>query len=54
MRLLTSHTIVLVAVMFTALFTGVILPAVWSSCPARRRAAAAVLGQILRAVRRSR
>lgn len=53
-RWLTSPTIVLPALMFTALFTGVVLPAVWSSSPARRRAAAAVLSQILMTVRRRR
>ncbi|WP_327303186.1 hypothetical protein OG730_05875 [Streptomyces sp. NBC_01298] len=54
MRWLTSPTIVLPALMFTALFAGVVLPAVWSSSPARRRAAAAVLSQILMTVRRRR
>ncbi|MGW2040795.1 hypothetical protein [Streptomyces virginiae] len=54
MRLLTSHTIVLLTLMFTALFAGVVLPAVWSSRPARRRAAAAVLREILLTVRRRR
>ncbi|CAM5623199.1 hypothetical protein SXANM310S_02165 [Streptomyces xanthochromogenes] len=53
-RWLSSHAIVLLALMFTALFTGVVLPAVWSSRPARRRAAAAVLTQILMTVRRHR
>lgn len=53
-RWLTSPTIVLPALMFTALFAGVVLPAVWSSSPARRRAAAAVLSQILMTVRRRR
>ncbi|MFH8926687.1 hypothetical protein [Streptomyces pristinaespiralis] len=54
MRWLTSHVIVLLAVMFAVLFTGVVLPAVWSSRPARRRAAAAVLREILMTVRRRR
>ncbi|MFD9633354.1 hypothetical protein [Streptomyces violascens] len=54
MRWLTSHAIMLLALMFTALFTGVVLPAVWSSCPARRRAAAAVLREILMTVRQRR
>ncbi|WP_328301885.1 hypothetical protein OG389_31250 [Streptomyces sp. NBC_00435] len=54
MHWLTSHAIVLPALMFTALFTGVVLPAVWSSRAARRRAAAAVLSQILMALRRRR
>ncbi|MFJ5631053.1 hypothetical protein ACIQF5_00240 [Streptomyces goshikiensis] len=54
MRWLTSHAIVLLALMFMALFTGVVLPAVWSSHPARRRAAAAVLREILMTVRRRR
>lgn len=35
-------------------FLGIALPAVWSSRPARRKAAAAVLGQILGALRRHR
>jgi hypothetical protein len=37
--------------LFTGFFAGVVLPAVWSSCPARRRAATAVLTQVLKAMR---
>jgi hypothetical protein len=35
-------------------FFGVVLPAVWSSKPTRRKAAATVLGQILGTLRRRR
>ncbi|MFD9794396.1 hypothetical protein ACFWXK_26015 [Streptomyces sp. NPDC059070] len=42
----------LLALVPLALVVGVVLPAVWSTRPARRRAAAAVLGQLLAAVRR--
>jgi hypothetical protein len=34
-------------------FFGIALPAVWSSKPSRRQAAATVFGQILAALRRS-
>lgn len=37
----------LLLVVFVCLFVGVVLPAIWSAQPARRRAAAAVLAQIL-------
>ncbi|MFE5902286.1 hypothetical protein ACFQ67_33445 [Streptomyces sp. NPDC056488] len=33
---------------------GVVLPAVWSASPVRRRAAVSVLAQLLKAVRRHR
>ncbi|MFI9168224.1 hypothetical protein [Streptomyces lincolnensis] len=47
------HLPVLLAVLvFTALYVGVVLPAVWSRKPARRSAALKVLIQILGAVRR--
>ncbi|MFE1409485.1 hypothetical protein ACFW6F_01465 [Streptomyces sp. NPDC058746] len=52
MHWLTTSPIALLAFVFTALFTGVVLPAVWSSHPARRRAAAAVLTQVLSTLRR--
>ncbi|GFE25938.1 hypothetical protein RB199_30385 [Streptomyces libani] len=42
------------ALIFLAVFAGVVLPAVWSSRPSRRRAAAAVLAQLLSALRRRR
>jgi hypothetical protein len=41
---------VLMLAVFVCLFVGVVLPAVWSAQPARRRAAAAVLAQILAVV----
>jgi cbb3-type cytochrome oxidase subunit 3 len=41
----------LVSVAFLLIFLGVILPAVWSTKRARRRAAAAVLTQILNSFR---
>lgn len=50
------HLLVTVAISAALLallvFFGIALPAVWSSKPARRRAAAAVLGQILATVGR--
>ncbi|WLW51355.1 hypothetical protein [Streptomyces sp. YU58] len=47
------HLPVLLAVLvFTALYAGVVLPAVWSRKPARRNAALKVLTQLLGAVRR--
>lgn len=44
----------LLALAFLMLFAGVVLPAVWSSRPSRRRAAAEVLAQLLSAVRGNR
>lgn len=41
----------LVSVAFLLIFFGVVLPAVWSTRPSRRRAAAAVLAQILNSFR---
>jgi hypothetical protein len=41
-------------IVFILVYAGVMLPAVWSSRPARRAAAAAVLQQILDLLRRSR
>jgi len=50
------HMVAAIAVGATLLallvFLGIALPAVWSSKPARRRAAAAVLEQILATLRR--
>lgn len=40
------------AVLVLLIYSGVVLPAVWSAKPARRRAAADVLRQILDTVRR--
>ncbi|MEV7203462.1 hypothetical protein [Streptomyces griseoluteus] len=37
----------LMLAVFVPVFVGVVLPAIWSAQPARRRAAAAVLAQIL-------
>ena len=45
---------VLAVIVFILLYAGVVLPAVWSTRPARRAAAAAVLQQILDLLRRSR
>lgn len=42
------------ALLALLVFAGIALPAVWSSKSARRKAAAAVLGQILAALRRQR
>jgi hypothetical protein len=39
---------------FTAIFCGVVLPAVWSAKPSRRRAAMLVLDLILHTIRRRR
>jgi hypothetical protein len=47
-EILGTHSILLLAVL---VYAGIALPAVWSAKPCRRRAAAAVLGQILAAVR---
>ena len=41
----------LLGVAFLLIFLGVVLPAVWSTNPARRRAAATVLTKILNAPR---
>ncbi|MGI5380617.1 hypothetical protein ACQEV2_41725 [Streptomyces sp. CA-251387] len=41
----------LVLALVFSVFAGVVLPAVWSTQPARRQAAAAVLAQLLRAGR---
>ena len=41
----------LISVAFLLIFFGVVLPAVWSTRPSRRRAAAAVLTQILNSFR---
>ncbi|MFG2131598.1 hypothetical protein ACGFNV_27790 [Streptomyces sp. NPDC048751] len=46
--------VLLVAVVFAALYAGVVLPAVWSRRPARRIAALKVLTQILGTLRRRR
>ncbi|MGW5125330.1 hypothetical protein ACWEQ7_15000 [Streptomyces sp. NPDC004069] len=40
----------LMLAVFVSVFVGVVLPAIWSAQPARRRAAAAVLTQILAAM----
>lgn len=45
---------VLAVTAFVLLYAGVVLPAVWSTRPARRAAAAAVLQQIIDLLRRSR
>ncbi|MEV8248585.1 hypothetical protein ACFWJV_29975 [Streptomyces rochei] len=37
----------LLLAVFVCVFAGVVLPAIWSAQPARRRAAAAVLAQML-------
>ncbi|OPG01934.1 hypothetical protein B1R27_34865 [Streptomyces sp. GKU 895] len=42
--------LVLASVAFTAIYAGVVLPAVWSRKPARRTAAAKVLAQLLGAL----
>ncbi|WP_274555448.1 hypothetical protein [Streptomyces spiramyceticus] len=53
MSWLTTDPVALwLALMFFAFFAGVILPAVWSSRPTRRQAAAAVLAQLLTVLRR--
>ncbi|MEU6504881.1 MULTISPECIES: hypothetical protein [unclassified Streptomyces] len=43
--------LLLAALVFLAVYAGVVLPAVWSSKPARRTAALKVLGQLLGALR---
>ncbi|MET9106884.1 hypothetical protein [Streptomyces zhihengii] len=53
MSWLTTHLpILLPSLAFFSTFTGVVLPAVWSTQPARRQAAAAVLTQLVGVVRR--
>lgn len=54
MQSLAMNSIALLPLLLAGFFVGVVLPAVWSSVPARRRAAAAVLKQVLRALRRRR
>lgn len=53
---LPSHVLLVVAgslsVFALLVYVGVVLPAVWSAKPARRKAAAAVLHQILAILRR--
>jgi hypothetical protein len=46
--------VLLAALVFTAVYAGVVLPAVWSRKPARRNAALRVLTQLLTALRRRR
>lgn len=46
-----THVPALVLVLAFVVFAGVVLPAVWSTHPARRQAAAAVLAQFLTAAR---
>ncbi|MFI2199758.1 hypothetical protein ACH47Z_03010 [Streptomyces sp. NPDC020192] len=43
--------VLLAALVFLAVYAGVVLPAVWSRRPARRTAALKVLGQLLGALR---
>jgi hypothetical protein len=53
---LTARLVLLIAVWLIALalltYAGIALPAIWSASPARRRAAANVLREILRTIRR--
>lgn len=51
MPCLTSYVPTLILACCLLVFAGVALPAVWSAQPARRRAAAAVLAQILTTLR---
>lgn len=51
-QLMTDSVGPLLALALGAFFVGVVLPAVWSSRPARRRAAAEVLAQLLTVVQR--
>lgn len=52
---MTFPSLQLLAVfVFTTVYGGVVLPAVWSRKPARRRAALTVLAQLLDALRRRR
>ena len=39
-----------IVALFLLVYLGIALPAVWSAKPARRKAAAAVLGQVLNAL----
>lgn len=47
----TGVWLYLISLAFLLVFLGVMLPAAWSTKPARRRAAATVLAQILTALR---
>lgn len=47
----TPLPVVLAALVFTAVYVGVVLPAVWSRKPARRQAALKVLAQLLDTLR---
>jgi hypothetical protein len=51
---LPTHVLLIVSVavatLFLLIYLGIALPAVWSARPARRKAAATVLGQILKAL----
>lgn len=51
MSWLTAPVPALVLALLFSVFAGVVLPAVWSTQPARRQAAAAVLTQLLQAGR---
>ncbi|MER6385465.1 hypothetical protein [Streptomyces sp. NPDC001250] len=51
MSWLTVPVPALVLALVFSVFAGVVLPAVWSTRPARRKAAAAVLAQLLHAGR---
>lgn len=51
MSWLTAPVPALVLALVFFVFAGVILPAVWSTQPARRQAAAAVLAQLLQGLR---
>ncbi|MEV0643295.1 hypothetical protein AB0I77_52140 [Streptomyces sp. NPDC050619] len=51
MSWLTDHVPALVLALVFFVFAGVVLPAVWSTRPARRKAAAVVLAQLLQAGR---
>ncbi|MEV5876735.1 hypothetical protein AB0L75_21365 [Streptomyces sp. NPDC052101] len=46
--------VLLAALVFLAVYAGVVLPAVWSRRPARRTAALTVLTRLLDALRRRR
>ncbi len=54
MQWLAMNSIALLPLVCAGFFVGVILPAVWSSCPARRQAAVEVLTQVLRSMQRRR
>jgi hypothetical protein len=49
---LTVAIIAIALLLALLVFFGVVLPGVWSSKPARRKAAATIFGQILAALRR--